>query len=60
MKTDIHAPAGFEPTISAGERSQTYALDSAATGIGLNTRYIPQLIVFINETKNFQLVRLQQ
>ena len=25
-------PAGFEPTISAGERSQTYALDRAATG----------------------------
>jgi hypothetical protein len=28
-------PVGFEPTISAGERPQTYALDSAATGIGL-------------------------
>ena len=28
------SPAGFEPTISAGERSQTYALDRAATGIG--------------------------
>ena len=27
-------PAGFEPTISAGERPQTYALDRAATGIG--------------------------
>ena len=27
-------PAGFEPTISAGERSQTYALDRAATGTG--------------------------
>ena len=25
-------PAGFEPTISAGERPQTYALDHAATG----------------------------
>ena len=24
----------FEPTISAGERSKTYALDHAATGIG--------------------------
>jgi hypothetical protein len=24
----------FEPTISAGERPQTYALDSAATGTG--------------------------
>jgi len=27
-------PAGFEPTISAGKRPQTYALDRAATGIG--------------------------
>ena len=24
---------GFEPTISAGERPKTYALDRAATGI---------------------------
>ena len=28
-------PVGFEPTISAGELPQTYALDSAATGIGI-------------------------
>ena len=27
-------PVGFEPTISAGERPKTYALDRAATGIG--------------------------
>ena len=26
---------GFEPTISAGERPQTYALDRAATGTGI-------------------------
>jgi len=35
--TDINAPSppvGFEPTISAGERPQTYALDRAATGTG--------------------------
>jgi hypothetical protein len=25
---------GFEPTISAGERPQTYALDRTATGTG--------------------------
>jgi len=25
---------GFEPTISAGERPQTYVLDRAATGTG--------------------------
>ena len=28
-------PIGFEPTISAGERPQTYALDRAATGTGI-------------------------
>jgi len=26
-ETDIHAPAGFELTVSVGERPQTYALD---------------------------------
>ena len=31
-------PVGFEPTISAGERPQTYALDRAATGTGI-TQY---------------------
>ena len=28
------SPVGFEPTISAGERPQTYALDRAGTGTG--------------------------
>ena len=32
-------PAGFEPTISASERPQTYALDRAATGPGLEKEY---------------------
>jgi hypothetical protein len=27
-------PVGFQPTISAGERPQTYALDRVATGTG--------------------------
>jgi hypothetical protein len=30
-------PAGFEPTISAGERPKTYALDRTATGTGYYT-----------------------
>jgi cytochrome P450 len=30
QQTDIHAPVGFDPTISAGERSQTYAFDHAS------------------------------
>ena len=32
-------PVGFEPTISAGERPQTYALDRAATGTGDQVLY---------------------
>ena len=28
-------PVGFEPTVSAGERPQTYALDRATTGTGM-------------------------
>jgi len=27
-------PAGFEPAIAASDRTQTHALDGAATGIG--------------------------
>jgi hypothetical protein len=33
-------PVGFERTISAGERLQTYALDRAATGTGILQAYI--------------------
>jgi len=33
-------PVGFEPTISAGERPQTYTLDRAATGTGIYIVYI--------------------
>ena len=32
-------PVGFEPTVSAGERPQTYALDRAATGTGKRRNY---------------------
>jgi hypothetical protein len=32
-------PVGFEPTISAGERTKTYALDCAATGTGVYLIY---------------------
>ena len=31
-------PVGFEPTISAGEQPQTYALDRAATGTGTSNK----------------------
>ena len=33
-------PVGFEPTISAGERPQTHALDRAATGTGYTSIYL--------------------
>jgi len=32
-------PVGFEPTMPAGERPQTHALDRAATGTGLTDNY---------------------
>ena len=32
-------PVGFEHTISAGERPQTYTLDRAATGTGSDNVY---------------------
>jgi len=38
QRTDTHAQVGFEPTVSAGEQMQTYALDRVATWI-----FIPQL-----------------
>ena len=33
-------PVRFEPTILAGERPKTYALDRAATGIG-QQKWVP-------------------
>jgi len=32
-------PVGFEPTISAGERPQTFALDRVATKTGISDLY---------------------
>ena len=39
-------PVGFEPTISAGERPQTYALDRAATGTGCFLCWLSQILIF--------------
>jgi len=36
-------PVGYEPTISAGERPQIYALDRAATGTGIVNEYVTSL-----------------
>ena len=45
--------AGFEPTISAGERPQTYALDRAATGTGTEKGLCNKYNVYIT-TRNSQ------
>jgi hypothetical protein len=42
-QTNFLAPVGFEPTISAGERQQTYDLDRAATGTGVTCASLPKL-----------------
>jgi hypothetical protein len=39
-------PVGFKPTISAGERPQTYVLDRAATGTGLNNSQTLEIYLF--------------
>jgi len=41
-------PVGFEPTISEGERPQTYVLDRAATGTGSS-----QYTEILKYTKDF-------
>ena len=47
-------PVGFEPTISAGERPQIYALDRAATGTGGFLKYEPKLPCFLMVGKCMQ------
>ena len=43
-------PVGFEPTISAGERPQTYVLDRAATETG----FLLTLLRFNDSVQSFQ------
>ena len=38
-------PVGFEPTVSAGKRSKTYALDRAATGTGPYKHYLGKILI---------------
>ena len=42
-------PVGFEPTISAGARPQTYALDRAATGTGGDCVYANEFPVAVED-----------
>jgi hypothetical protein len=37
----------FEPTISVGERPQTYALDGAATGTGFHEHVFAEIKIFV-------------
>jgi len=69
-------PVGFEPTIPAGERPQTYALDRAATGTDTgnirtlyflrNRIYVCRIILlisvcsFCNRINQFVLIYTQQ
>jgi len=41
---------GFEPTISAGERPQAYALDRPATGIGISVTNVSKSVVITKLT----------
>ena len=45
-------PVGFEPTISAGERPKTCALDRAATGTGFYQYYHSKLFL-LQETNYY-------
>ena len=49
-------PAGFEPTISAGERPQTYALDRAATGTGSFDLYLRLFIASVSKPTKMRLI----
>jgi hypothetical protein len=40
-------PVGFEPTISAGERAQIYAIDGAATGTGHVVNLVNIILIFL-------------
>ena len=41
------APVGFEPTIPAGEKPQTYTLDRAATGTGIYKNIFIYVFIYI-------------
>ena len=53
-------PVGFEPTILAGERPQTYALDPAATGTDEVSRLPVKILQFQNISKHTSHYTLQQ
>jgi hypothetical protein len=50
-------PVGFESTISAGERPQTYALERAATGTGTKQYYRLHKIEELQTNSKIQNIR---
>ena len=48
-------PVGFEPKISTGERSQTYALDRATTGTDITLSDNIKCLVFVTEIRCLML-----
>ena len=59
LTTDKHPcpPVGFEPTISAGERPQTYALYRATTGAGKNIIIRDTTIKHIKQSNPFKKIK---
>ena len=53
QQTNINAPVGFEATISAGERPQTYALDRKATVID-NDAYVHFVILIASGLHHYK------
>ena len=51
-------PVGFEPTISAGERPQTYALDRAATETGHYTQVSWENSYTLQEVRSKNLLEM--
>ena len=47
QQTDIHAPAGFEPTIPTSEWLQIHALERAVTGMGINNTGLQFFFFFL-------------
>jgi hypothetical protein len=50
---------GFEPTVSAGERSQTYALDRAATGTRVCRQVLSKIHRAHTHTHTHKYITLQ-
>ena len=51
-------PVGFELTISAGERPQTYALDRAATGTGICNLIHTVILNYGRHLQEFSVVKI--